>query len=118
MPSKPLPHLLCAARKRRSLEQREVAFLIGSTDGSRVSRYETFERMPELRTALAFELIYGRPVGELFAGLREEVAEELAPRAKILRHRIRFRGNEAGSVKRREAVDALVSLVSVKTPKS
>jgi len=37
----------------------------GESKGSKVSRDESFDREPGLRAALAYEVIYGKPVREL-----------------------------------------------------
>jgi transcriptional regulator with XRE-family HTH domain len=77
-------------RKRLSLSQEEVAFLLGvkgMDKGIKVSRDENCAREPSLETALAYEAIYGRPVRELFAGLFEKIEGEVAERARVLRHR-------------------------------
>jgi len=37
--------------------------------------------------ALAYEAIYGTPISELFAGLYEQVANDVSARAKIISHR-------------------------------
>ena len=59
----------------------------GESKGSKVSRDESFDREPGLRAALAYEVIYGKPIRELFAGLHEEIKEDVAGRAKILSFR-------------------------------
>ena len=61
----------------------------GMDKGGKVSRDENYSRVPTLETALAYEAIYGKPVRELFAGLYEQIAQEVSPRAKILSHRIK-----------------------------
>jgi hypothetical protein len=85
-----LPNYLRTNRKRLALSQEKVAFLLGGTGdnkGSKVSRDESFGRQPGLRAALAYEVLYGKPVRELFAGLYEEVEQDMARRAKILSYR-------------------------------
>ena len=59
----------------------------GEDKGAKVCRDEKFTREPSLRSALAYEAIYGRPVRELFAGLYEQIEQEVAERAKILTYR-------------------------------
>ena len=59
----------------------------GEDKGTKVCRDEKFTREPSLRSALAYEAIYGRPVRELFAGLYQEVEQEVAERAKLLTYR-------------------------------
>ena len=77
-------------RKRLTLSQEEVAFLLGAKGldkGIKVCRDENLAREPSLEDAIAYEVIYGKPVRELFAGLYERIEREVAERAKILRHR-------------------------------
>ena len=86
-----LSNYLRTNRKRLSLSQEEVGFLLGfqgESKGSKVSRDEHDVREPSLRTALAYEAIYGKPVRELYAGLYEQVVRELVRRAKVLHHRM------------------------------
>ena len=83
----PLSNYLLMHRKRLTLSQEEVGFLIGakgSSKGSTVSREEQFRREPSLQNAIAYEVIYGKPIRELFAGLYEEVEQNIAKRAKVL----------------------------------
>lgn len=87
MPTTPLPNYLIANRKRLSMSQREVAFLLGVQSSAKVSRDERFVREPSLATALAYEVIYQRSASELFDGLYRRVEGEIAVRAKTLAQR-------------------------------
>jgi hypothetical protein len=92
-----LPNYLVTSRKRLALSQEEVAFLLGYNGESRgcnVCRDESFDHEPSLRAAIAYEMIYGRPMRELFAGLYEEVEKDLAQRAKLLGFRTSAKSNE------------------------
>lgn len=84
MTSSQLPNYLRKNRKRLALSQDEVAFLLGTQSGAKVSRYEHFVRVPSLETALAYEAIFQRPARELFGGLYQKVEQEVAGRAKSL----------------------------------
>jgi hypothetical protein len=67
-----------------------VAFLLGMKGmdkENKVSRDESYARVPTLEFALAYEAIYGKPIRELFAGLYEQIAPEVSARAKILSYR-------------------------------
>jgi hypothetical protein len=67
-----------------------VAFLLGVKGmdrGGKVSRDESYSRVPTLEFALAYEAIYGKPVRELFAGLYEQIAHDVSSRAKLLSYR-------------------------------
>ena len=106
----PLSNFLRINRKRRGLTQEEVAFLLGVKGESRaikVSRDENSVREASLRAAVAYELIYGKLVSHLFAGLRREIVRDVKIRAKVLLHR---RGKQ--NPKRLAALTKLVSELS------
>lgn len=84
MSSSHLPNYLRAERKRLSLSQDEVARLLGAESGAKVCRYERFVREPSLRTALACEALFQKPVRELFAGLYEAMERKVGAHAKAL----------------------------------
>lgn len=84
MPLSPLSNYLLSNRKRSALSQEDVAFLLGTQSGAKVSRHERFAREPGLRTALAYEAIYQRSASELFSGLYGEIERAVAVRAKAL----------------------------------
>src|SRR2546427_13188520 len=71
--AKRLHNYLLTHRKRSSLTQREVAFLLVCRHKTKVSDYEQRTRRPVLETALAYEVVFGTPVRELFAGIFDEV---------------------------------------------
>jgi transcriptional regulator with XRE-family HTH domain len=105
-----LSNYLFTNRKRLALSQEEVGFLIGingESKGIKVSRDENSARVPDLRTALAYEAIYGKPIRELFAGLYEQTERDVTERAKLLRHR------EATKLKPKlqEVINNLVRLI-------
>ena len=47
-------------------------------------RYEKFDHLPNLETALAYEAIFKTPISELFGGLYQKVEAEVAERTKLL----------------------------------
>ena len=71
-------------RKRQRLSEIELASLLGCKNASKVSRYERFERIPTLQTALLYEAVLGVPVADLFAGMYQQAQEESSKRAKKL----------------------------------
>jgi transcriptional regulator with XRE-family HTH domain len=83
-----LHNYLRTYRKRSGLSQAEVAFLLGCKDGSMASRYERFRRQPPPETILAYEIIFGTPARELFAGLYQKVEEKTKRRAKLLARKL------------------------------
>jgi transcriptional regulator with XRE-family HTH domain len=77
---KTIENRLWQARKRRGLEQKQVAYLLGLQTPDQVSRYELGTRLPTLETALLLEMIYGAPLRMLYKDLYERLLSELRER--------------------------------------
>lgn len=90
--SRPLPHYLLTHRKRAGLSQRELAFLLGTKSGTKVSRHEQAQREPSLRTALAYAAVYRVPVEDLFPGLALAAELRVVGRKQALLLRLRGAG--------------------------
>ena len=112
IPMKSLPNYLQSQRQRLAISQEEIGFLLGlngMNKGNKVCRDETFAREPSLLDALAYEVIYGRPVRELFAGLHQQAQQRVAERAKVLS----FRKSRRKDVRRGQAINQLAESASV-----
>ena|ERR1017187_7391441 len=106
MTSHLLPNHLRANRKRVAISQDEVAFLLGNQNGAQVCRYEQFDRVPSLETALAFEAVFKRSVSELFPGLYQKIEQEVSARAKALVEKTgRGKANQRAARKREVLTD-------------
>jgi len=109
---KSLPNYLQSQRKRLSLSQEEVGFLLGirgMNKGEKICRDENFVREPSLQDALTYEAIYGRPVRELFAGLAQQAERDVKARAKILS----FRKLRKLDARKQQAIIQLAQTASV-----
>ena len=71
-----------ARRRECGLMQEDVAFLLGLKGPSSVSRFESLAREPDIRSALACEIILGTSVRELFAPLFALVERSVRDRAR------------------------------------
>ena len=98
-----LDNYLRSYRKRSGLSQREIAFLLGTRLGAKVSRYEYGRRTPDLDTVLALETIYRAPASALFAGRHQRIAGSVRRRAARLELRLKAEDSRR-SVRKREAV--------------
>jgi transcriptional regulator with XRE-family HTH domain len=83
-----LPNYLRTYRKHAGLSQADVAWLLGTRSGTKVSRYEHWRRQAPLRTAFAYEVIFGAPARELFAGTYQEVERATVKRIADLTRRL------------------------------
>jgi transcriptional regulator with XRE-family HTH domain len=83
-----LENYLRTYRKRSGLSQDEVAFLLGCQSGTKVSRYEHSQRKPNLETLFAYEVMFGAPARELFAGTYQKVEKRISNRAQLLTRKL------------------------------
>jgi len=79
-----LPNYIRTYRKRASLTQEEVAFLLGSKSSAGISRHERFKQTPDLQTLLAYEMLFRTPVRSLFSGTHKKVEQKLLRRIRLL----------------------------------
>ena len=86
--AKRLHNYLLTHRKRAGFTQAEVAFLLGCRHKTKVSDYEQRTRRPVLETALAYEVVFGAPTRELFAGMFDEVEAVTHQRARVLARKL------------------------------
>jgi transcriptional regulator with XRE-family HTH domain len=85
-----LPNYLRTYRKKAGLSQRDVAVLLGSSDPTRISRYELNKREPDVGVVLAFEIIFSVPASVLFAGRLVELKAVIRKRfAQLLPEKTR-----------------------------
>jgi|HubBroStandDraft_5_1064220.scaffolds.fasta_scaffold332912_2 DNA-binding XRE family transcriptional regulator len=71
--NEPLANYLRAHRKKTGLTQDDLARVLGFTNRDAISRHERFGAVPTLLVALSYEILYGAPISEIFAGLTETV---------------------------------------------
>jgi transcriptional regulator with XRE-family HTH domain len=107
--SRRLENYLRAHRKRSGLSQDDVAFLLGTRSGTRVSRYESFARTPALRTALGLAALYRTAAAELFAGLYEKERHRAAAQARALVLRLEKSASDRHTARKVATLRAIAS---------
>jgi transcriptional regulator with XRE-family HTH domain len=107
MPYTKLPNYLRTFRKRSYLSQDEVAYLLGCKNGSKVSRYERFTRIPSLETAIAYRAVFNVPVDALFAGIFQKVEKKVMRRARLLARKINADNPDAVTARKLQALRAI-----------
>lgn len=70
-------HKLYEHRRAMGLNQREMARLLGSQRGARVSRYEQDRRLPPIEVLLTYMVIHQRPLSELLPDLYSKLSAEV-----------------------------------------
>jgi transcriptional regulator with XRE-family HTH domain len=69
-------------RKKSGLSQKDLGKLLGYEDPGQVSRHERAVRIPPLRAAIAYEVIFRAPVAGIFAGMSDAIAREVEAKLK------------------------------------
>jgi transcriptional regulator with XRE-family HTH domain len=82
--NQPLRNYLRTYRRRSGLSQDEIAQLLGTSSGTKISRYENFARLPSVGGILGCEIIFNQPASRLFAGAYEAAHKAVRARAKRL----------------------------------
>ena len=95
-------------RKQWALTQQQVAELIGLRARSVVSSYELGHGTPNLRSALAFQLVFGVPLTALYPNLSEDIEDAVMRKALTLDEVHRGR-NDGTAVRVRELLQRLLS---------
>lgn len=108
---KPLENYLRTYRRRSGLLQRELAVLLNETRAT-VTRHESGLRMPPLDVALAYEVILGISVRDLFAGRYHAVEATVRERAEHLLATLRETPGDHSPQK----LDVLSGLVDIEEP--
>lgn len=67
-------------RKRAGLSQRELGVLLGYSDEGAVARHERSKSLPPFLIAVAYEVIFQKPISELFPGIHEAIKGAIEPR--------------------------------------
>jgi len=110
MPTNPNLHLR-GFRKRSCLTQNDLARLLGHVSASTVSRLETGEQSPDLRTAFMLEAIFdasaSRILRELFAGCAKAVRD----RAELLDDGLTLQPDAPDVRRRRLELDAIIARI-------
>jgi transcriptional regulator with XRE-family HTH domain len=83
MPRK-LLHYLRNERRRLGFTQADIGVLLGVPWKTRVSRYEREATLPPLDAGLAYQEIYGKPVGNIFSGVSAKIHADVRARARDL----------------------------------
>ena len=75
-------------RMRSGLSQRELAELLGFRSDSVAFRHECSKTLPDLRAAIAYEIIFGVPVSSQFPGLYRLIEPVVESRILQLKKRL------------------------------
>ena len=101
-------HFLKSYRRYTGFSQADVARLIGIATHWSVSRHERRRRPVTLQTALAYEVIYRRPVADIFGGMHALIRSTIIRRAKALLDNLPPTGNPVRDGQRKQSLHAIL----------
>jgi len=81
---------------------------LGCQSGTKVSRYERFNRNPSLETAFAYEAVFGTPARELFAGIFQKVERKTLKRAQLLAQKLSGGKQDRMAMRKLEALKGVI----------
>ncbi len=116
MKSHKLQNYLKTFRKRTGLSQRDVAYLLGCRSGAKISRYERFARTPNPQTILAYEIVFGVPAKDLFAGIHGKVERMVLRRAKQFEEKLGKTKPNSMTIQKQAALRELSARISKHDP--
>jgi transcriptional regulator with XRE-family HTH domain len=109
MAHRKLQNYLRVHRRRAGFSQQDVAFLLGTNSKGKVSRYERYVRQPRLTTVFAYELIFGAPARELFAGIFQEIERAIIDRAVLLASKLEHAKPERITARKLELLGSIIT---------
>jgi|ERR1035437_3352370 DNA-binding XRE family transcriptional regulator len=107
---------LRALRRRSALSQEDVAFLLGAFTGSRVSRHETGACGPPIEVVLAYEVIFGAGMAEIYEDELREIAKHVRKRARTLHESMAHRLNDPLRKEKCAALEQIIRRCSSNSP--
>ena len=103
---------LRALRRRSALSQEDVAFLLGAFTGSRVSRHETGACDPPIEVALAYEVIFGAGMADIYEDELVEITKHVVKRARTLHESLAHRLKDPLRNEKRAALKRIINRCS------
>ena len=116
MPHQRLHNYVRTYRRRHGFSQTEIAVLLGAHSKAMISRYEAATRLPAVKTVWAFEVVFGQPAQELFAGHYRPVDMAVRARARRLLKKLTADAAEPYPPNIARKVALLRSIVEPKRP--
>lgn len=105
---------LRSLRRKSTLSQEDVAFLLGTFAGTRVTRHETGECIPPLKIALAYEVIFGAGIADIYEGDVPAIAKGICKRAQKLHESLAHRLTDPLRAEKRAFLERLIRRCSHK----
>jgi DNA-binding XRE family transcriptional regulator len=108
MKRKTIAPYLRALRRKSTLAQEDIAFLLGAISGTRIGRHESGECEPPLNVALAYEVIFGRGVGTIYSDELLKIAKQICKRAQKLHESLGYRRNDRFRDKKQAVLEEII----------
>src|ERR1700756_1488659 len=102
-------HHLRGFRRQSGFSQRDIARLIGGSTHWSVSRHERSPGTVTLETALAYEVIYRRPVAAIFRRTHIAIQQDIKRRAQALLAKLASSGSEPRDAQRKQSLKSIIA---------
>jgi DNA-binding XRE family transcriptional regulator len=79
-----LRNCLRTYRRRLGFSQKDIAFLLGSTRASKISRHERGLQRPTIGILIAYELLFDTSLRDIYAELAAEHGQLLCGRLRLM----------------------------------
>jgi transcriptional regulator with XRE-family HTH domain len=84
-------------RRRSGLSQRDLARILGSVSVSQISRHERSKTLPTMLIAFGYQVVFQKPVSEIFPGLFHAVETGVEERLEEFERELNMRAAKEGS---------------------
>jgi DNA-binding XRE family transcriptional regulator len=105
---------LRALRRKSTLSQADVAFLLGTSTGTRVSRHETGQCIPPLEVVLAYAVMFDAAIDDIYHEEAARIIERIRTRARMRYDSLAHGTANAWSNERRAALAEIIRRCSAK----
>jgi DNA-binding XRE family transcriptional regulator len=104
---------LRALRRKSMLSQADVAFLLGTSTGTRVSRHETGQCIPPLEVVLAYAVIFDAAIDDIYHEEAARIIKRICTRARTLHEGLADSASTPLSKERRVALAEIIRRCSL-----
>ena len=104
---------LRALRRKSALSQEDVAYLLGAITGTRISRHETGACVPPLEVVLAYEVIFGVVIAQIYEDQSAEIADRVRKRARKLHDSLGYRLKDTRRDEKRTTLRLIIKRCSL-----
>lgn len=105
-------------RRKSSLTQEDLIFILGAKDKSVVSRWEQGDRKPDVYTLLSYHLLFGIPIETMFERQRQALAKGISDRIRERMEYLKRSRPDGIALKRIAFLNEVLAKLTAKPPEA